>query len=72
MSHFWHRIHQITWKHTQTGQSEGVSSFSKDPSKELPENPEKQGKARGEGRAMRDVSRKHGPDVRPSPPLNAH
>ena len=50
MSHFWHRIHQITWKHTQTGQSEGIRSFSNDLSDELPENPEKQGK--GESRRL--------------------
>ena len=50
MSHFWHRIHQITWKHAQTGQSEGVSIISNDLSDELPKIPEKQRK--GESRRL--------------------
>ena len=50
MSHFWHRIRQITWKHAQTGDFKGVSIISKDISEELPENPEKQGK--GESRRL--------------------
>ena len=47
MSHFWHRIHQITWKHAQTGDSEGVSIISNDLSDELQKIPEKQGKGEG-------------------------
>ena len=54
MSHFWHRIHQITWKHTQTGQSEGISTFSKDLTEELLKIHQKRRKARGEGRRKGD------------------